>query len=494
MKILKYPNTFLACLGFCLSATLALSAISLPTLAAPPLQPQDLANFTTLIEQSGPAVVNIRTTQKVLVDQANNAPSAEEQELFRRYFGLPSPSLPNSGAPLPQEPAVPQELEEEISQGVGSGFIFSEDGYVLSNAHVVKNADEVFVKLTDKREFKAKIIGVDINTDVAVLKIDGSNLPKVVLGDAAEVKVGEWVIAIGSPFDLDNSISAGIISAKAREIGDFLLLIQTDVAINPGNSGGPLINMRGEVIGINSQIYSRSGGYMGISFAIPINDAIRVAEQLKRNGRVSRGRMGIYLADVSSDVALALNLPKQSAALISRIEEGGPAQKAGLQEGDIILQFNQTSIDKSTELRRLAAATPPSTQVKLTIWRKGISKVYPLTLAELSQEPAAASSGKKETAKEKKYSYWGLEVKSLDGEQGQRAAKKSGVAIASAAGPAARAGLQAQDIIYSINNQDINSEAEFKSAFAKADPSKPVAILARRGTITQYIAIPASAK
>lgn len=493
MKIFKYSCKFLASISFV--AGFALSSLSLTVQAAPPLQAQNLPNFTALIEQSGPAVVNIRTTQKVLVGQGNS-PSTEEQELFRRYFGIPSPSLPNSGAPLPQEPAAPQELEEEISQGVGSGFVFSEDGYVLSNAHVVKNADEVFVKLTDNREFKAKTIGIDINTDVAVLKIDGNHLPKVVLGDASGIKVGEWVIAIGSPFDLDNSISAGIISAKAREIGDFLLLIQTDVAINPGNSGGPLINMQGEVIGINSQIYSRSGGYMGISFAIPINDAIRVAEQLKRNGRVTRGRMGIYLADVSSDVALALNLPRKSAALVSRIEEGGPAQKAGLQDGDIILQFNETAIDKSTELRRLAAATAPATQVKLTIWRKGVTKVYPLTLAELSPEPDDTATTRKNenAAKEKKYSYWGLEVKALDDEQKKSISKKSGIAITSATGPAARAGLQPEDIIYSINNQDINSEQEFISAFEKANNRKPVAILARRGNITQYIAIQPTAK
>ncbi len=463
--------------------------VEVPVLAAT-LSPEVLPNFSGLVEESGPAVVNIRTVQKVAASS-----SAEEDELYKRYFGTPNPhakKLPHEKS-SPQKPEQPNEDDEEISRGVGSGFIFSKEGFILTNAHVVKDADEVFVKLTDRREFTAQIIGVDINTDIAVLKIEGKDLPQVTLGDSSRIKVGEWVIAIGSPFDLDNSISAGIISAKAREIGDFLLLIQTDVAINPGNSGGPLINMQGQVIGINSQIYSRSGGYMGISFAIPINDAIRVANQLKEHGKLARGRIGIYLADVNKDVAKALKLPTETGALVSRIEKGGPADKAKLAEGDIVLKFNGVAIEKSTELRRLSAATLPGTQVNLSIWRKGNIKDYEIVLAELPQQE---SNTKKPThAPDKKLNQsLGLEVQSLDEQRKKELEITTGVAITHAEGLAARAGLQPEDLIISINNQDVHNEQEFKTIIGKIDPSQPVIFLAKRENITTYIAIPAQTK
>ena len=466
----------------------ALSAPAISALAASSAI-ENLPNFSELVERSGPAVVNIRTTQTVLAKNEQAARSPEEQELLERIFGGPNPheqQAPNDK----NEPPVEDE-GEEVSRSVGSGFIFSADGYVLTNAHVVKDADEVFVKLTDKREFQAKVIGFDINTDVAVLKIEGNNLPKVTLGDSTKIKVGEWVIAIGSPFDLDNSISAGIISAKAREIGDFLLLIQTDVAINPGNSGGPLINLKGEVIGINSQIYSRSGGYMGISFAIPIDDAIRVAEQLKTIGHVKRGRMGVYLADINDNVAQALKLPTRNGTLVSRIEKNGPAEKAGLVDGDIILNFNGIPVEKSTELRRLAAATSPGSQVNLQVWRKGVTKAFPITLAELPQLEAAkkAQTNQKEKAASTKETAFGLTVKSLSTGQKKELGIVSGILIEKAEGSSARAGLQASDLILNINNQDVNSEQDFKRLIEKAGDQKSLVILARRENITQYIAI-----
>jgi serine protease Do len=448
---------------------------------------QDLPDFNELVEQSGPAVVNIRVTQKVSAKDEQQL-SPEEEELFERYFGQPSPHSKKQPGEKPDD----EQETEEISRNVGSGFIFSSDGYVLTNAHVVKDAEEVFIKLTDKREFKAKVIGFDTNTDVAVLKVEGKNLPKVIIGDSTKIKVGEWVIAIGSPFDLDNSISAGIISAKAREIGDFLLLIQTDVAINPGNSGGPLINLKGEVIGINSQIYSRSGGYMGISFAIPIDDAIRVAEELKASGHVSRGRMGIYLSEVNENVAQALKLPTKNGTLVSRIEKNGPAEKAGLKDGDIVLSFNGTAVEKSTELRRLAAATKPGSTVKLNVWRKGTTKEYLLTLAELrhTDTPAPASNPQQEKkSAEKTKPNLGLTVRTLDSEQKKELNIVSGILIEKAEGIAARAGLQAQDVILTINNQDVNSEQDFKKIIGKTDTNKSIVVLARRGNITQYIAI-----
>jgi len=447
---------------------------------------QNLPDFNELVEQSGPAVVNIRVTQKVSAKGERQQLSPEEEELFERYFGQPSPHSKKD----PQEKPEAEPEAEELSRNVGSGFIFSSDGYVLTNAHVVKDAQEVFVKLTDKREFRAKVIGFDTNTDVAVLKIEGKNLPKVTIGDSTKIKVGEWVIAIGSPFDLDNSISAGIISAKAREIGDFLLLIQTDVAINPGNSGGPLINLKGEVIGINSQIYSRSGGYMGISFAIPIDDAIRVAEQLKASGHVSRGRMGIYLAEVNENVAEALKLPTKNGTLVSRIEKNGPAEKAGLKDGDIVLSFNGTAVEKSTELRRLAAATKPGSTVKLNVWRKGTTKDYPITLAELPQTdtPTSESTDQKEKkSAEKPNPTFGLTVKSLDNQQKKELGIDSGIIIEKAEGISARAGLQAEDVILTINNQDVDNAQDFKKILDKSD--KGIVVLAKRENITQYIAI-----
>jgi serine protease Do len=451
---------------------------------------QTLPDFSHLVDQSGPAVVNIRTVQKVQVDPKQ---AAEEAELFERYFGIPNPHAKNPEQKNPEFDS--QDEEEKISRGVGSGFIVSPDGYLLSNAHVVKDADEIFVTLTDKREFTARLVGVDINTDIALLKIEGNNLPSVTIGDSGKINVGEWVIAIGSPFDLDNSISAGIISAKAREIGDFLLLIQTDVAINPGNSGGPLINMNGQVIGINSQIYSRSGGYMGISFAIPINDAMRVAEQLKTKGYVSRGRMGIYLADVSNDVAKALQLPNATGTLVSRIEPNGPAQKAGLKDGDIILKFNGTQVSKSAELRRLAAATTPGSKVDLTLWRKGEVRQWPLVLAELAASEANKKSKRDDADNQlkspPKNQNLGLEVAPLNDEQKINLGISSGVSVARAEGRAARAGLEAEDVILAINNQDIKNQQDFSAAIARSDKKAPLVLLARREDVTQYIAIPA---
>jgi serine protease Do len=283
-----------------------------------------LPDFTELVEQVGPSVVNIRTLEKTSPrDAQSSEPDAEMQEFFRRFFGVPMPS-PN--APRQQRRGQP----EEQPRGVGSGFILSADGFVMTNAHVVDGADQVLVTLPDKREFKARLVGLDKRTDVAVVKIEATGLPAVKIGEVNRLKVGEWVMAIGSPFGLDNTVTAGIVSAKQRDTGDYLPFIQTDVAINPGNSGGPLINMRGEVVGINSQIYSRSGGFMGISFAIPIDEAVRVSEQLRATGKVQRGRLGVQIDQVSKEVAESLGLSKAQGALVRGVEPGSPAEKAGL--------------------------------------------------------------------------------------------------------------------------------------------------------------------
>ena len=299
-----------------------------------------LPDFTDLVDQVGPSVVNIRTLERIQKPAMSGGDQDEEmQELFKRFFGIPIPNMP-PGQGAPGAPKTPKTKpaprgEDEQPRGVGSGFILSNDGYIMTNAHVVDDSVKVIVTLPDKREFKAKIIGVDRRTDVAVVKIDATNLPSVKIGDVSKLRVGEWVMAIGSPFGLENSVTAGIVSAKQRDTGEFLPFIQTDVAINPGNSGGPLINMRGEVVGINSQIYSRSGGYMGISFSIPIDEAIRVSDQLRVSGRVQRGRLGVQIDQVSKEVADNLGLGKSQGALVRGVEVNSPAEKAGVEAGEI---------------------------------------------------------------------------------------------------------------------------------------------------------------
>ncbi|WP_288107364.1 Do family serine endopeptidase, partial [Limnobacter sp.] len=339
---------------------------------------RDLPDFSDLVEKVGPAVVNIRTTQKLSqVAQQQQMPEIPGldpndpfYDFFRRFM-------------QPQQPQ-PQQMphgnpNREVPRGVGSGFIIDQNGYVLTNHHVIEGADNIYVTLTDKREFKAKVIGSDKRTDVALLKIDGKDLPTIKIGDDSKAKVGQWVVAIGSPFGLDNTVTAGIISAKARDTGEYLPFIQTDVAVNPGNSGGPLLNLDGEVIGINSQIYSRTGGFMGISFAIPIDEVMRVADQLKKTGKVTRGRIGVGIGDVDEDVAKALGLNASEGALVGSVSKGGPADKAGLKAGDIILKFNGKDIKKASDLPRIVGDTQPGTKATILVWRKGSEKSFTVT-------------------------------------------------------------------------------------------------------------------
>jgi serine protease Do len=445
-----------------------------------------LPDFTEMVEKTGPAVVNIRTTAKMKPNQGMSPDEEEMQELFRRFFGVPIPPpksdrTPRGGKPAPQQ-------EEEVPRGVGSGFIISNDGYVMTNAHVVDGADEVYVTLTDKREFKARIIGVDERTDVALVKIDSSNLPRLTLGDSNKIKVGEWVIAIGSPFGLENSVTAGIISAKARDTGEYLPLIQTDVAVNPGNSGGPLINMRGEVVGINSQIYSRSGGYMGISFAVPINEAIRVSEQLKSSGKVTRGRIGVQIGEVTKDVAESLGLSKAQGALVQRVEPDSPAEKGGLEAGDIILKFGGVPIDKSSDLPRIVGNTKPGTHSTLTIWRKGAMRELKLTVAEMEADKASKNEEKKQK-QEQSANALGLVVGNLNSNQKKDLNIDSGVVVEGSEGVAARAGLRPGDIILQINNTDVKDTKQFNALVSKLDPKTAVVLLVRRGDSSQFVVL-----
>lgn len=430
-------------------------------------------DFTDLIEKAGPAVVNIRTTEKIKLGQG--APGDEEmQEFLRRFFGQPAPRTPS-----PRGKRTPQPQEEEVQRGIGSGFIISNDGLVLTNAHVVEGADEVLVTLTDRREFKAKVLGADKRSDVAVLKVEATGLPYLKMGDSNKIRVGEWVIAIGSPFNLENSVTAGIISAKARDTGDYLPLIQTDVAVNPGNSGGPLINMRGEVVGINSQIATLSGGYNGISFAVPIDEAIRVADQLRKTGKVARGRLGVQIGEVSKDVAESLGLGKARGAEVSLVEAGGPADKAGIRVGDIILKFNGTAVDRSADLPRLVGSTSIGSRAVVTVWRKGAQQDIPVSIAALEDEKVAAKAPAKKPKPDTAPNAIGLHVSDLSDAQ-RKDLKTDAVLVDASEGAAARAGVRQGDLILQINNVEVKNAAQFNAMVAKLDPKKSVALLVRR--------------
>ena len=452
--------------------------------APPPVSVRGLPDFTDLAEQVGPSVVNIRTMEKVSARGGMNGMDEDMLEFFKR-FGVPIPNMPRQ-----QRPNRPQQ-EEEQPRGVGSGFILSADGYVMTNAHVVDGADEVIVTLTDKREFKAKIVGADKRTDVAVVKIEASGLPAVRIGDVSRLKVGEWVMAIGSPFGLENTVTAGIVSAKQRDTGDYLPFIQTDVAINPGNSGGPLLNMRGEVVGINSQIYSRSGGFMGISFAIPIDEAMRVSEQLRSSGRVTRGRIGVQIGQVTRDVAESLGLGKQQGALVTGVESGSPAEKAGVEAGDIIVRFDGKSIERIADLPRLVGNTKPGTKSTVTVFRRGSTLDLSIVIAEIDGDKPVVKAGER-NAKPKSSSaahQWGLTVSDLTAAQKKEFKLKGGVRVDVATDAAARAGLREGDIIRAIANTEVHTVKDFESILSKADKTKPVNVLYQRGEWAQYALI-----
>jgi len=472
---------------------LALAAFSGLTLLAP-MQPavaqaaqatRTLPDFTDLVDQVGPSVVNIRTVERV-TRRGSGEMDEEMQEFFRRFFGQPLPNAPRQNRPQQQ----PQ--EEERPRGVGSGFILTPDGYVMTNAHVVEDASEVIVTLTDKREFKARIVGADKRTDVAVVKIDATGLPAVKIGDINRLRVGEWVMAIGSPFGLENSVTAGIVSAKQRDTGEYLPFIQTDVAINPGNSGGPLINMRGEVVGINSQIYSRSGGFMGISFAIPVDEAIRVSEQLRATGRVTRGRIGVQIAPVTKDIAESIGLGKAQGALVGAIEAGSPGEKAGLEPGDIITKFDGKTIERSVDLPRLVGNTKPGTRSTLSVFRRGAARELPVTIGEFEAEAPVAAKKPVEPEKPKSSAAGqslGLAVSELTEAQKRELKIKGGVKVDASTESAARAGLREGDVILAIANTEVANVKEFEAAVGKVDKTKPVNVLFRRGEWAQYALI-----
>ena len=427
-----------------------------------------LPDFSALFEQYGPAVVNISTTARVRTqsEQFPVEPGDPFYEFFRRFQ-----------IPIPQGDA--------IRKGVGSGFIVSPDGYILTNAHVVEDAAEVTVKLTDQREFQAKVLGSDKRTDVALVKIDAKGLPAVRIGDASKAKVGEWVAAIGSPFGLENTVTAGIISAKSRSLPDetYVPFIQTDVAINPGNSGGPLFNMAGEVIGINSQIYSRTGGYMGLSFAIPIDVAMKVRSDLQKYGKVSRGRLGVTIQAVSPDLADSFGLKKAQGALVSAVESGSPAEKAGIKPGDIITAVDGRTIEQSADLPRVIGETRPGTRVSIRVWRGGNTRDLSASLGEIPAEKiAAAESGAK--AKPGKL---GVAVRPLTEEERKEIGAEGGLLVESADGPAGRAGVQPGDVILALNNQPVKNVDQLRRLVERSHGS--VALLIQREGNKIYVPV-----
>ncbi len=462
-------------------------AAGLPAMPAVAQTRVELPDFTELVERVGPSVVNIRTLERSRNAATPGSGIDPNMEEFFRRFGIPLPG--GRGAPRP--PGGGNNSDDEPQQrGIGSGFILSADGYVMTNAHVVDGADELLVTLTDKREFKAKVIGADKRTDVAVVKIEATGLPAVKLGDVGKLKVGEWVMAIGSPFGLENSVTAGIVSAKARDTGDYLPFIQTDVAINPGNSGGPLINLRGEVVGINSQIYSRSGGFMGISFAIPIDEAKNVADQLRANGRVIRGRIGVTIAPVTKEVAESIGLGKATGALVRGAESGGPADKAGIEAGDIITKVDGKLIEKSGDLPRIVGAAKPGSKAVLQVFRRGSYRDLTVTVAEFEPDAptrvAQSASGPSANAAK---TALGLTVSDLSDANKRELKLRGGVRVDAVDGPAARAGLREGDVIVTMDNTEITDSKQFLTIAAKVEKSRAVSVMVRRGEWVNYLVI-----
>jgi serine protease Do len=428
-----------------------------------------LPDFSPLVERYGPAVVNVEVTEKAQTGGPQGLnPNDPFYDFFRR-FGIPTPDQGQRGNAPPVH-------------GAGSGFIVSADGYILTNTHVVGNADEVTVRLTDRREFPAKVVGADERTDVAVIKINATNLPTVRLGDPQKLKPGQWVLAIGSPFGFENSATAGIISATARSLpsDNYVPFIQTDVAVNPGNSGGPLFNLAGEVIGINSQIFSRTGGYMGVSFAIPIDVARNIEDQLVKTGKVVRGRIGVTIQDVNAQLAESFGLDRPRGALVSSVEKDGPAAKAGLQPGDVILGVNGKPIERYGELSGTIASMKPGSEASLDVWRGGKRQNLGVQITELKeQQPQQArAGGRPGNRATDQASQFGLTVRPLDPQEKEQADTQGNLVVEEATGPAAAAGVQPGDIILGVNGKRVKTVKELQEEAKRS--TKNVALLIQR--------------
>ena len=477
----KYLIALLAVLSLGQTALISNASAQNPRVAIP--------DFADLVERASPAVVNIRTTEKVMVQQSQGGiPGIPEDqaEFFRRFFGVPIPGIPNGPKQAQPNSGKPQEAD----RGVGSGFIIESNGLILTNAHVVEGATTIYVTLTDKREFKAKLLGLDKRTDVAVVKIEARDLPRLPLGDSSKVRVGEWVLAIGSPFGLENTVTAGIVSAKSRDTGDYLPFIQTDVAVNPGNSGGPLLNTAGQAIGINSQIFSRSGGYMGISFAIPIDEAMRVADQLRTNGKMTRGRIGVALGEMTKEVAESLGLGKPRGAYVRNVEPNGPAAAGGIEAGDVILSFNGRELGKSTDLPRAVGETKPGTTATVQVWRKGGTRDLSVTVADTDSAQAATKKPDAPAVNGNSVSALGVAVTDLSDAKKKDLNIKSGVEVTGLGdGPLAKAGVRPGDVIIRIADADITGVKQFEALVKGLDANKAVPVFIRRSDSTLVIPV-----
>lgn len=445
-------------------------------------QVNKLPDFTDLVENNGAAVVNISTIQKqrtngdqIFQEMLPNIPKDSPfYEFFRRHmqpFSTPRRAQPRS---------------------MGSGFIISKDGYILTNAHVVESVDEITVKLNDKREYDAKVIGTDRKTDIALIKIEAKNLPIVTQGDPDKLKVGEWVLAIGSPFGFEHSVTAGIVSAKGRSLAqeNFVPFIQTDVAINPGNSGGPLFNMAGEVVGINSQIYSRTGGFMGLSFAIPIDVATGIADQLKISGKITRGRIGVMIQELTKELAESFGLSEANGALVVAVQKDSPAEKAGVAVSDVILKFDGKDVDSSADLPRIVGNTKPGSKVSMEVWRDGKIKKISITVGEIPSEEEIAVHGEEESDKPtKQIDRLGLALSELTAEQKEQLEVSSGLLVedVKTGAAASRAGIQPGDVILGLNNKDIKNIKHFNKLVEQVEQGRNIALLIRRGEMTTFI-------
>lgn len=495
-------NSKLKRFAACASASLLVACSSVgaettaPENTATPVPVLSVPDFTGVVAKTEGSVVNIRTTEAVRVRNQHMGPggSTDPYELFKWFFGPDAmpPAMPGKRGDRGDRGATPQAEPQErtVPRGVGSGFIISEDGYILTNNHVVAKSNGIFVTMTSGKEYPAKIIGTDVRTDVALIKIDAKGLTPLPIGDSAKLKKGQWVLAIGSPFGLDSTVTSGIVSAINRDTGDYLPFIQTDVAVNPGNSGGPLINLAGEVVGVNSQIISQSGGFMGISLAIPIDETMRVVEQLKAHGKVTRGRIGVQIGPVSDEVAKAIGLDKANGAMVSNVEKDGPAAKAGIRAGDVITHFDGKEIEHMTDLPRIVGSTKPGNRVDMQVWRKGKGQKLSVTVGEMPSADEDSSPKSSEKApQEAPVDALGLKVADIEKSGGAQLPHEGGVQVVEASGPAAEAGISAGDIIVTINDVDIKGPEQYAKVVSGLPKSRAAALLVVRGDQSQWITV-----
>lgn len=476
-------NTLIICVGLMgkirtISRLILVPAFLLPSMAL--AQANELPDFTGLVEKHGAAVVNISAVQSFNTTNNNHGlpeiPGIPENSPFYDFFKR---HMQPFSAPRRSEP-----------KSLGSGFVISSDGYILTNAHVVETADEITVKLNDKREYAAEVIGTDRKTDIALIKINATELPKVTQGNPENLRVGEWVVAIGSPFGFEHSVTAGIVSAKGRSLAqeNYVPFIQTDVAINPGNSGGPLFNMKGEVVGINSQIYSRTGGFMGLSFAIPINVATEIADQLKVSGKVSRGRIGVMIQEVTKELAESFGLSDSNGALVVSVEKGGPADQAGIKARDIIVKFDDKEVAMSADLPRIVGNTKPGSKVSMHIWRDGSLKTIEIEVGEARSDDAGENRKLKQGKKTEISNRLGLALSEITAEQKKQLEINNGLLVEDIQpGIASRAGIRIGDIILGLNSEDIKSIAQFNELLDQVKSGKNIALLVKRGDLTTFI-------